>query len=260
MSDTEFYARGEAVANEHALFLVGNAKSNRVVRELEPGCRSGSKGSDVVLGNETRVAEKWHAGPVQLGVAFIRPNPKRTDRYVVVVEGVGPLGTWRSLSLPTCCQTSSSSTRTCARARRPLARRGDRACRRLLHNDWALPADPERVINQRMPRSASRSPSRCTSPSLLTTATDVRADEQSTIKHYGDHPATSSRRSRTPFSGSATRSTKITGSAWVSAELPHRRRLRAEHQRQRRGRRGVRLRARRPGLVLVPVVLQWNFW
>ena len=36
MSDTEFYARGEALANDRALFLVGNAKSNRLVRELEP--------------------------------------------------------------------------------------------------------------------------------------------------------------------------------------------------------------------------------
>ncbi len=36
----------------------------------------------------------------QLGAAFIRPNPRRPDRYVVVVEGVGALGTWRSLSLP----------------------------------------------------------------------------------------------------------------------------------------------------------------
>src|SRR4029077_7952019 len=30
-SDTEFFARGEAVANDRALFLVGNARSNRLV-------------------------------------------------------------------------------------------------------------------------------------------------------------------------------------------------------------------------------------
>src|SRR5205085_6941619 len=36
----------------------------------------------------------------QLGAAFIRPNPRRPDRYVVVVEGVDALGTWRALSLP----------------------------------------------------------------------------------------------------------------------------------------------------------------
>jgi len=42
----------------------------------------------------------FQAGQSQLGVAFIRPNPRRPDRYVLVVEGTGPLGTWRSLSLP----------------------------------------------------------------------------------------------------------------------------------------------------------------
>jgi hypothetical protein len=30
----------------------------------------------------------------------VRPNPRRPDRYLVVVEGVDALGTWRSLSLP----------------------------------------------------------------------------------------------------------------------------------------------------------------
>ena len=36
----------------------------------------------------------------QLGTMFIVPNPLRPTRYVVVVEGVGAFGTWRSLSLP----------------------------------------------------------------------------------------------------------------------------------------------------------------
>ncbi|MDP9152374.1 MAG: alpha/beta hydrolase-fold protein [Myxococcota bacterium] len=109
MSDTDFYELGEAVANDHALFLVGNARSNRVVRELEPSLPIRVEGEEVVFamrdGSTTRIPP--HAdGTVspadrsQLGVAFIQPNPRRIDRYVVIVEGVGPLGTWRSTSLP----------------------------------------------------------------------------------------------------------------------------------------------------------------
>jgi predicted esterase len=101
MSDAEFAARGEALDNDRALFLIGNAKSNRVLRELEPGLPIRIEGDEVVLG-ERRIAAKDRspADRSQLGVAFIQPNPRRPDRYVVVVEGVGPLGTWRSLSLP----------------------------------------------------------------------------------------------------------------------------------------------------------------
>jgi predicted esterase len=109
MSDEEFFARGEKVDNDRALFLVGNAGSNRVLRELEPKMPIHIEGTDVVVGgkrvsprkDESRwcVAEACR-GPSQLGVAFVYPNPQRPDRYVVVVEGVGPLGTWRSTSLP----------------------------------------------------------------------------------------------------------------------------------------------------------------
>jgi hypothetical protein len=100
LSDTEFYARGEAVANDRALFLVGNARSNRVVRELEPSFPIRIDGDDVVLDGKHIAPKDGPADRSQLGVAFIRPNPRRLDRYVVVVEGVGPLGTWRSTSLP----------------------------------------------------------------------------------------------------------------------------------------------------------------
>jgi predicted esterase len=100
MSDVEFYARGEAVANDRALFLVGNARSNRLVRELEPSFPIRIEGDDVVVGGKRVSPKEGTADRSQLGVAFIRPNPRRPDRYVVVVEGVGPLGSWRSLSLP----------------------------------------------------------------------------------------------------------------------------------------------------------------
>jgi predicted esterase len=99
-SDTEFYAQGEALANDRALFLVGNAQSNRLVRELEPFFPIRVDGTEVGVGSARIAATDGDAGRSQLGTVFIRPNPRRPDRYVVVVEGVGPLGTWRSLSLP----------------------------------------------------------------------------------------------------------------------------------------------------------------
>ncbi len=104
LSDAEFFARGEPLANDHALFLVGNAKSNRVVRALEPELPIAIDGDPVVLsetagGARVGLHQTRIAGP-QLGAAFVRPNPRRPDRYLVVVEGVDALGTWRSLSLP----------------------------------------------------------------------------------------------------------------------------------------------------------------
>jgi hypothetical protein len=97
MSDAEFFDHGEALANDRALFLVGNAKSNRVVRALEGDLPITVDASGIALGG--RKIEPRDGGR-QLGAAFVWPNPKRTDRYVVVVEGVDALGTWRSLSLP----------------------------------------------------------------------------------------------------------------------------------------------------------------
>ncbi|HLK35660.1 MAG TPA: alpha/beta hydrolase-fold protein [Polyangiaceae bacterium] len=99
MSDAEFATHGEALANDHALFLVGNAKSNRLVRALEDDFPIRVDDRGVLLGSR-RIAPKDDPTRSQLGVVFVRPNPRRPDRYVVVVEGVGPLGTLRSLSLP----------------------------------------------------------------------------------------------------------------------------------------------------------------
>ena len=162
MSDTEFLALGEGILGDRSLFLIGNARSNRIVRELEPHFPIRIDGSDVVLvrssdntedptleripsrefdggreaphtsiaeleggreaphrsmgeleggreaphgsmgelegGREAPHSSKWWTS--QLGTMFIVPNPLRPSRYVVVVEGVGAFGTWRSLSLP----------------------------------------------------------------------------------------------------------------------------------------------------------------
>lgn len=94
MSDAEFFDRGESVANDRSLFLVGNAASNRVLAALERDLPISLKNGQIVTSN----GQKFSGA--ESGVAFIRPNPRRPDRYVVVVEGATALGTWRSLSLP----------------------------------------------------------------------------------------------------------------------------------------------------------------
>jgi predicted esterase len=142
MSDVEFLARGEALANDRALFLVGNAASNRLVRELEPSFPIRIEGDEVVVG-ERHVAAKDHGGASrsQLGAAFVRPNPRRPDRYVVVVEGVGPLGTWRSLALPDMLPDFAVYDEDVAAARGSLLL-GAGALRAAGYfaNDWSLPA------------------------------------------------------------------------------------------------------------------------
>ncbi len=93
MSDAAFVERGEPLANDRALFLVGNARSNAVVRALDARLPLHVDGDAVVVGKERFTGR-------EVGAAFIAPNPERPDRYVVVVEGVDAPGTWRSLSLP----------------------------------------------------------------------------------------------------------------------------------------------------------------
>jgi len=141
LSDTEFFARGEAIANDHALFLVGNAKSNRVVRELEPDLPIRIEGDGIVVGNKRVEPEDGPADHSQLGAAFIHPNPRRPDRYVVVVEGIGPLGTWRSLSLPEMLPDYVVFDRGVAPARGMLIL-GGASVRAAGHfgNDWLVPA------------------------------------------------------------------------------------------------------------------------
>jgi hypothetical protein len=102
LSDAEFAARGESLASDHALFLVGNARTNRLVREFEqdPDWPIRVDGDDILVGPTRVHARPGSEAHPQLGAAFIRPNPRRPDRYVVVVEGTAALGTWRSESLP----------------------------------------------------------------------------------------------------------------------------------------------------------------
>ena len=70
-----------------------NAVLNKVVRQLEGDF-------PIRIEGETLLAAGRAMNGPELGTMFIRPNPERADRYVVVVEGVNALGTLRSLSLP----------------------------------------------------------------------------------------------------------------------------------------------------------------
>ena len=151
ISDTEFYARGEAFANDHALFLVGNAKSNRVVRDLEPSLPIAIDGDAVVVGGSTRITGS------QAGAAFIRPNPRRPDRYVVVVEGVSALGTWRSLSLPDLLPDFVVWDEQVAPSRgQILLGAGALRAGGFFGNDWSLPEKMEDPLSSR-PRPGAKS-------------------------------------------------------------------------------------------------------
>ncbi len=93
VSDVDFLARGEALAHEKALVLVG--RRNRVLAELqkiEPFPIQVEDGA-VTIGAE-RITGR------EVGAAFVRPNPARKDRYVVVVAGADVPGLLRATSLP----------------------------------------------------------------------------------------------------------------------------------------------------------------
>ncbi len=146
ISDVEFFARGENLANERALFLVGNAKSNLVTKNFEGDLPIRIDGDAVVAGSE-RIAGS------EVGAAFIRPNPKRTDRYLVVVEGTSALGTWRSLSLPDLLPDFVVWDFNVAPARgQMLLGAGALRAGGFFKNDWSLPdhtSDP--LANARRP-------------------------------------------------------------------------------------------------------------
>jgi hypothetical protein len=74
------------------MFLVGDARSNAVVRALGPKLPISVDGSGVHIGAQ------HFAGDV--GAALVYPNPRRHDRCIVQVAGSTPLSTLRSLSLP----------------------------------------------------------------------------------------------------------------------------------------------------------------
>lgn len=98
LSDSEFLARGESLANERALFVVG--RDNRVLAALAAAAATAGapfpirvESGAVTLGG-SRITGR------EVGAAFVRPNPLRPDRYVVVLGGADVPGTLRATSLP----------------------------------------------------------------------------------------------------------------------------------------------------------------
>lgn len=83
----------DATAASHSLVLIGDSRSNRVLREIEGGLPFRVRDGVIEAG------DKRFSGP-EVGVAFIHPNPKHPDRYVLVIEGTTPFGTLRATSLP----------------------------------------------------------------------------------------------------------------------------------------------------------------
>ncbi|HEX4514944.1 MAG TPA: hypothetical protein VH054_15470, partial [Polyangiaceae bacterium] len=133
ISDVEFFARGESVGNDRPLFLVGNAKSNQVVRALEGELPIKIDGDAITMAGRRFTGD-------ELGAAFVRPNPRRTDRYLVVVEGTSAIGTWRSLSLPDLLPDFVIWDKSVAPARgQMLLSAGALLAGGFFKNDWSLP-------------------------------------------------------------------------------------------------------------------------
>jgi predicted esterase len=149
MSDTEFLAKNEPLANERALFLVG--RDNRVLGALERVAPFPIRveGGAVTVGRE-RLTGK------ELGAAFIRPNPMRPDRYVVVVAGADVPGTLRATSLPDLLPDFAVWDEGVAPARgQILLNSGYLRAAGLFTKEWALPAQITDPL-ARAPRSPPR--------------------------------------------------------------------------------------------------------
>jgi poly(3-hydroxybutyrate) depolymerase len=78
---------------DRSLFLLGNAKSNRVLEALEASLPIRVRDGQVFVGT------KAFSG-TQLGVAFTFPHPKFPTRMISVIEAPTPEGIFRAMSLP----------------------------------------------------------------------------------------------------------------------------------------------------------------
>lgn len=136
LSDAEMLARGEPLANDRALFLVGGASSNAVTAALEETSAFPIRadGSKIIVG--TRSYEG-----AEVGGAFLVPNPVRRDRYVAVVLSPTPEGTLRALSLPDFLPDFVVYDAGVARARGQLVLgAGKLRAAGFFERDWSLPA------------------------------------------------------------------------------------------------------------------------
>jgi predicted esterase len=136
MSDTDFLARKEPLANERALFLIG--RDNKVLKALEAEATTPfpirvEPGAVAVAGQRITGRE--------VGAAFIHPNPLRPDRYVVVVAGADVAGMLRAESLPEFLPDFVVWDAALAPARGQVLL-GSATLRAggMFNNDWTLPA------------------------------------------------------------------------------------------------------------------------
>ncbi|MDF2698289.1 MAG: hypothetical protein K0S65_6672 [Labilithrix sp.] len=139
LSDAEFLARNEPLANDRALFLVG--RSNMVLAALESAATNTAAPLPMHVESGAVVLGKERFAGRELGGAFIHPNPLRPDRYIVVVAGADPTGTLRALSLPDLIPDFVVWDETLAPARGQIVL-GAGALRAggFFKNDWSLPA------------------------------------------------------------------------------------------------------------------------
>lgn len=136
MSDTEFLAKNEPLAHDRALFLVG--RGNKVLAALTQ--KSGVAMPIEIDAGVVRVGKEKYTGK-ELGAAFIRPNPVRPDRYVVVMAGADVAGMLRALSLPDLLPDFMVWDEQVAPARGAvLLGSGSFRAAGLFQKDWSLPA------------------------------------------------------------------------------------------------------------------------
>ena len=76
-----------------ATIVIGNAKGNRLLRALEPSLPIKVDDAGISFAGRTFTGS-------QLGAAFVVPHPRAPTQYLLVIEGVDALGTFRALSLP----------------------------------------------------------------------------------------------------------------------------------------------------------------
>lgn len=98
MTDIEFLARKEPLANERALFLVG--RENRVLAALASAATNLGAPLPLQVDAQGVTLGRERFSGREVGGAFVHPNPLRPDRYLVVVAGADGAGTLRALSLP----------------------------------------------------------------------------------------------------------------------------------------------------------------
>ena len=151
MSDAEFLEQNQPLANDRALFLVG--RTNKVLAALE---QTSAFPIHVEAGAVTVGRERFTGK--ELGAAFVRPNPARADRYVVVVAGADVPGTLRGMSLPDLLPDFVVWDETVAPARgQILLGSGSFRAGGLFDKEWALPAKTADPF-ARLRRSAEPAP------------------------------------------------------------------------------------------------------